>query len=148
MTEEKKEEIIKKYCTVCGIENNADSEYCNRCGALLSPETAEKKVDESKIIPRTVELVLGILGGIFGIIGGIVILSVGLYSSTILGYGISAIIASIIGMIGASLVVKYPLRGGIILIISGVWLLLSYSAYNLFGTVLLIAAGLLAIIRK
>ena len=148
MSEEKKEEIIKKYCAVCGAENSADSAYCNRCGALLSSETVDSNIDESKIIPRTIELVLGILGGIFGLIGGIITLSVELFLSISLGYGVSAIIASTVGIIGAALVVKYPLRGGIVLIISGVWLFISYSSYGLFGTLLFIAAGLLAIIRK
>jgi zinc-ribbon domain len=148
MAEEKKEEIIKNYCTVCGTENNTDSAYCNRCGALLSPETADSKINESKIIPRTIELVLGILGGIFGLIGGIVTLSVELSSSIALSYGISALIASIVGIIGAVVVVKYPLRGGIVLIVSGVWLFISNSAYGDFGTFLFVLAGLLAIIRK
>jgi len=57
-------------------------------------------------------------------------------------------VASIIGIMGAVLVLNNPKRGGIILIISAIWLLISNQVYGVIGTVLLGIAGLLAVFRK
>jgi hypothetical protein len=86
-------------------------------------------------------LVLGILGGVFGLGGGI-------FASNIVGLGVSALFASIVGIGGAAYVLKNAKLGGIILIISAIWLFISIYLFGLPGAVFLGLAGLLAIFRK
>ncbi len=97
---------------------------------------------------RTIEIVLGILGGIFGLLGGIIAVLFSVFASDILSLGISAIIASIVGIIGAVYVLRNAKIGGIILLISALWLLISISLFGVLGAVLLGIGGLLAIFRK
>ena len=109
-------------------------------------ETSEfKKVEPTS---RTIELVLGILGGIFGLLGGIFAVMFGIFASEITGLGISAILASIVGIAGAVYVLKNPKWGGIILVISAIWLLISISLFGVLGAVLLGIGGILALVRK
>ncbi|RJS49340.1 MAG: hypothetical protein CIT03_03630 [Methanobacterium sp.] len=98
---------------------------------------------------RTIELVLGIVGGIFGLLGGIFAVIFGsLASADIVILGISAILASIVGIVAAVYVTKNPKAGGIILIISAIWLLISISLFGLLGSILIGIGGILAILRK
>jgi len=91
---------------------------------------------------RTLELALGIVGGIFGLLGGIFALIF------IPELGFSAILASVIGIFGAIYVTKNSKWGGIILVISSIWLLISISYFGVLGFILLIIAGLVAMFRK
>ncbi|MGZ4857406.1 MAG: hypothetical protein ACXVZU_03460 [Methanobacteriaceae archaeon] len=145
MSESKKEENIKSYCAECGAEKRSDSAYCDRCEILLNPKTTNSKYDESKIISRTIELVLGIWGGSLGLVGGIFTVTV---SSSSFVLGVSAIIASTVGIVGAILVINNPKPGGVVLIISAIWLIISNPIFGVPGTILLVIAGLLAVIRK
>ena len=56
-------------------------------------ETVEKS--------RTLELVLGIIGGVFGLLGGLAALVFSVFATDILWLGISAILASILGIVGS-----------------------------------------------
>ncbi len=97
---------------------------------------------------RTLEVVLGVLGGVFGLLGGVFALIFSAFESSIFGLGVSAVLASIVGLVGAVYVTQNPKIGGIILIISAIWLLISISAFGVIGAVLLGIAGLAALIRK
>lgn len=97
---------------------------------------------------RTLEIVLGILGGVFGLLGGVVALIFSAFAPDIFALGVSAILASIVGLVGAVYVTQNAKYGGIILIISAIWLLISISAFGVLGAVLLGIAGLSALIRK
>ena len=129
------------YCQKCGTEN-ADSEmFCKKCGA-------SSKTVELKKTSRTVELVLGIIGGIFGLLGGVFALMFSAFAPSVGSLGVSAVLASIVGIVGAAYVMQNPKWGGIILIVSAVWLLISISLFGVLGAVLLGLAGLLAVLRK
>lgn len=91
---------------------------------------------------RTIELTLGIVGGIFGLFGGIFAL---LFIPEL---GLSAILASVLGIVSAIYVTRNGKWGGIILIISSIWLLISISFFGVLGFILLLIAGLVAIFRK
>lgn len=91
---------------------------------------------------RTIELVLGIVGGIFGLLGGIFAL---LFIPEL---GLSAILASVVGIVGAVYITRNAKWGGIILIISSIWLLISISFFGVLGFILLLIAGFVAIFRK
>ena len=55
------------YCQKCGTENTDSKMFCKKC-------SASSKTVELKKTSRTVKLVLGIIGGIFDILGGILAL--------------------------------------------------------------------------
>ena len=61
---------------------------------------------------------------------------------------IKQILAFIVGIVGSVYVKNNAKSGGIILIVSAIWLLISISAYGILGAVLLGIGGLLALIRK
>ena len=142
-------------CPECGKENKADSKFCDNCGAPLNKSPSQTKESVVKI-SRTIEMVLGILGGVFGLIGAIIAFFIGSLgsafavtgSSDVTVLGASAFLASIVGIVGAVYVTKDPKIGGIILIISAIWLLISISVFGVLGAVLLGIAGLIALIRK
>lgn len=111
---------------------------------------------EVKNIARTAELVLGILGGIFGLGGAIIALSIGGIGGAlgaegaglISGLGWLAIVASVIGIVGAALVnSKTRLAGGLMLL-AAVLGLIAISFFYLIATILLGIAGILALVRK
>jgi hypothetical protein len=129
------------YCEKCGTENMDGSNFCKKCG------DSDKTV-EFKKTSRTVELVLGIIGGIFGLLGGVFALMFSAFAPSVGGLGISAVLASIVGIVGAAYVMQNAKWGGIILILSSVWLLISISLFGVLGAVLFGLAGLLAVIRK
>ena len=88
------------------------------------------------------------MGGIFGLIGGVFALMFSAFAPSVGSLGISAVLASIVGIIAAAYVMQNAKWGGIILILSAVWLLISISLFGVLGAVLLGLAGLLAILRK
>ena len=129
------------YCQKCGTGNNDDTNVCKNCGEVTN-------IIELKKTSRTVELILGIIGGIFGLIGGVFALMFSAFEPSVGSLGISAVLASIVGIIAAAYVMQNAKWGGIILILSAIWLLISISLFGVLGAILLGLAGLLAIIRK
>jgi hypothetical protein len=123
----------------CGTENKDDVTVCVKCNHEL------KNV---KKLSRTPELIMGIIGGIFGLIGGLIALLVSSFAPDIAILGISAILASIAGIIGTVFITKNPKWGGVILIISAIWLLISISLFGIIGSVMFGIAGLSGIFRK
>jgi len=97
---------------------------------------------------RTIEIVLGILGGVFGLLGGIFAILFSTFDASVGGLGISAVLASIVGLIGAVYVTQNPKIAGIILLISAIWLVISISVFGILGAVILAIAGLLALMRS
>ncbi len=104
-------------------------------------ETGNVEIPQEKP-SRMIEIALGITGGIFGLIGGVI----GLIFVPELG--VSAIMASILGIVAAIFVTKNAKWGGIILVISSIWLLISISLFGVLGFILLLIAGLVTIFRK
>jgi ribosomal protein L40E len=129
------------YCQKCGTENVDSATFCKKCGEVTNTV-------ELKKTSRTVELVLGIIGGIFGLLGGVFALMFSAFAPSVGGLGVSAVLASIVGIVGAAYVMQNAKWGGIILIVSAVWLLISISAFGVPGAVLLGLGGLLAVVRK
>ena len=93
-------------------------------------EEVKEKPEMMKTIKpsRTLELVLGIIGGFFGLLGGIAAVMIGSFGeafnfagySDVMIQGTIAIIVSIIGVIGAVMVRNKPQMGGIIMMLSGI----------------------------
>ena len=105
---------------------------------------------------RTFEFVLGLIGGIFGFFGALIALMFGGIgsalggegASTIIGLGWLAILFSIIGIVGAALVKSKTKVGGWMMIISAVGGVISVSFAYALSFILLIIAGLMAVIKK
>ncbi|CAM3119773.1 DUF4064 domain-containing protein [Lactiplantibacillus plajomi] len=100
---------------------------------------------------RTAELVLGIIGGIFGMIGGFLALTIGSIGSAfgasgageVNGLGIACILVSALAIVFAALINRNHVLMGWFIIICGVlnFILVSYFGI-LSGLLILIAGGL------
>ena len=117
-----------------------------KCIAILKGELLMK---------RTTEFVLGLIGGIFGIISGVMALMMGSIGSAIgsgsggLGtLGGWAIILSVLGIVGACIVSSKAKMGGWFMAIAAVGGTISVSMFYILPGILLIIAGLMALIRK
>ncbi|MEN4017576.1 MAG: DUF4064 domain-containing protein [Methanobacterium sp.] len=105
---------------------------------------------------RTLELVLGIMGGFFGLLGGIGAVMIGSFGEAfnVAGYsdimisGTIAIIVSITGVIGAVMVKNKPQTGGIIMILSAIIGFICIFVFYILGGFFLALGGVLALVRK
>ena len=89
-----------KFCVSRGTENEDDAVFCTKCGYNFNEES--KTPMPTTETSRTMGLVLGIIGAIFGLIGGVFAIILSAFGgSEILALGISAIIASIVGIVGS-----------------------------------------------
>ena len=100
------------------------------------------------------EFVLGLLGGIFGFIPSVLALGIGSLAAgfgggiQIAGMGLLAILASIMGIVGAAVSGGNPKVGGVLMIISAVLGLIGVSFFYLLSAVLLFVGGIMALIKK
>ena len=103
---------------------------------------------------RTAEMILGIIGGIFGIIAGLVVFfpygyEYGWGFEYLYGLvGALAIIFSIIGIVGAAIVESKTKISGVLMIVAAVLGLISVFVFYVLPAILLGIAGILALLRK
>jgi hypothetical protein len=106
---------------------------------------------------RTAEMVLGIIGGIFGIIIGLAEGAIGglgealnIHGATNLyGLAVLTIIASIIGIVGAALVGSKPrISGAVMLVAVVLGLIGGVVFFYILPAILLGIAGILALVRR
>jgi hypothetical protein len=71
-----------------------------------------------------------------------------MWSSDIFMLGVSAISASVMGIVCAVVVRENHIIGGMGLLVCAVWLIISISAYGVIGSVLFGIGGLIALLRK
>jgi len=102
---------------------------------------------------RTAEFALGLIGGILGIVVAHGFFFLGAFISafggpaTVLAWGIGGIIFSVIGLIGAAFAKSHLGPGGVTMLVSGILGL--FVALGLWiGALLLLVAGIIALIRK
>lgn len=107
-------------------------------------------------ISRTTEFVLGLIGGIFGILSGIVALLIGGIggavgasgATSVVGLAMVAMLLSILGIVGSAIVKGNAKLGGIFMTVSAIGGTICISAFYILPGILLIVAGLMALIRK
>lgn len=105
---------------------------------------------------QIVALILGILGGLFGIGSGLVVIGFGGLEGAlalegageVIGRGIGAIILSIIGMIGAGIVGNNPKVSGILMLLSAIIGFLIIFPFYIPATALFLAGGILALVSR
>jgi|SRR4051812_40212200 hypothetical protein len=105
---------------------------------------------------RTTEFVLGLIGGIFGFFGAFFALMMGgldaAFSSTgtsdISALGWSAVILSIIGILGSVVVKSKAKLGGCLMIVSAIGGVISISMFYILPAILLLIGGLMGLIKK
>ncbi|MBD1379149.1 DUF4064 domain-containing protein [Metabacillus arenae] len=103
---------------------------------------------------RTTEFVLGLIGGIFGLIGAVMAILIGAVdeaftgSMEISGLGWSAVLFSIVGIIGSIVVKRKPKLGGTFMTVAGLGGTISIFIFYILPGVLLIIGGLMGLIKK
>ncbi|MDD1758927.1 MAG: hypothetical protein LUQ22_09385 [Methanotrichaceae archaeon] len=99
---------------------------------------------------RNAELTLGIVGGLFGILVGILktffggIVSIIGFGGTVAFLGMGTILLGIIGLIGGALVSYNRKAGGALMLMAGVLGFITASYFWIIAGLLLIAGGVLA----
>ncbi len=104
---------------------------------------------------RTAEFTLGLIGGILGIIFGFVALTVGGVGSAfnaggageVIGLAWAAILLSAAAIVGAAIVHRHPKFAGTLLTGSAIGGVISISMFYIVPFILLIIAGLMALLR-
>lgn len=103
---------------------------------------------------RTTEMILGILSGIIGFGGAFFALFIGVAdeavngSSEVSGLAIAAFVFSILAIVGGVWVKFNAKIGGWMMIVSGIGGTISISLFFLLPLVLLLAGGIMALVRK
>lgn len=105
---------------------------------------------------RLAALILGIIGGVFGLGGAACAVGVGAVGSafgaeggkTVLGLGVAAFPLAVAGLVGGAIAMVKPLAAGIILVVSGIGIIIAISAGGAVPGVLLIIGGIFALVGR
>jgi hypothetical protein len=105
---------------------------------------------------RTASLVLGIIGGVFGIIAGLLAMTIGgagaafeaADAGTIVGLGFAAVFIGIVGIVGGALAPRYPKAAAILQLVSGVLGFIAVSLFWIFSGILLLIGALMAFLGR
>jgi len=105
---------------------------------------------EVQVTSRTGELVLGIIGGIFALIGATaaLFLGAGFNVDSAMGGGLVSILFSVIAIIAVIFISKNPKIVSIVLIISALVIFITTGLFGFLGAILILVAGILGLIRK
>lgn len=104
----------------------------------------------------TASLVLGIVGGVFGILAGLLAMMVGGIGSafeaegsgSVVGLGFAAIMLGVLGIIGGALSNRSPGTASILQIIAAIGGFIAVSLFWVLSGVLLIAGGVMAFLAR
>jgi hypothetical protein len=105
---------------------------------------------------RVAALILGIVGGVFGIISGLLALGLGGFgsafgaqgASTIVGLGWSALVFCFVGFLGAGLAMARPKFGGLLLLVAAVGFTISISWFAIVSGPLFFIAAIFAFFAR
>ena len=165
------------YCSECGKEIANNSKFCPKCGKEIKNEESKENIIQTKARPidrkkysrvslhrghlrqenndsnimKIIALVIGIIGGIFGIMVGNQVMAFGSGleifeiegSETLVSLGLQSIIFAIIGLIGGLFSISRPGIASILMALASILGLIFLSFTNLpsilFGTASLLA---------
>jgi hypothetical protein len=103
---------------------------------------------------RTAELVLGIIGGVFGFFASIFAMTIGGIASAFGGgnqvilLGLSAMLFSIVGLVGGCITKGKKKIGGWMMIGSAIGGTISISGFFILPGLLFLIGGIMALVRK
>lgn len=105
---------------------------------------------------RVAEMILGIMGSIFGMLGGLFAIMVGSIgnefeasdSGQVFGLGIAVILTCIITLILSCIINKKRVLMGVLLVIGGLLNFIFIGFFGILSGILILVAGILALIRK
>jgi hypothetical protein len=105
---------------------------------------------------RTGALVLGIIGGLFGIISAVITLFVGGIggavgaegAGTVVGLGWAALFFSLLGLVGAAPSLAKPVLAAVIMAITAIAIAISISLFAVIATPMLLIAALSAFLGR
>jgi hypothetical protein len=105
---------------------------------------------------RTGALVLGIIGGIFGIISAALAFVVGGMADfvdaegaeTVVGLGWSALFFCLVGLVGAGLAIVRPVVAAVLMLISAIGVTISISLFAVIAAPLFLVGALLAFLGR
>ena len=105
---------------------------------------------------RTGALVLGLIGGLFGIISAVIALVVGGVggavvaegAGTVVGLGWSALFFSLLGLVGAALSLAKPVIAAVLMAVAAIAIAISISLFAVIATPMLLIAALLAFLGR
>jgi zinc-ribbon domain len=168
-----------KFCRSCGAAIPQESQFCLKCGAsLTSTPTAERQIEDfpqsqqqeaptreiysTHYYPQQAppsgglgpSFWLGLVGGFFGILGGIVAFAVGSLSysystgdSQLYWLGGGAFLFSVMAIVGG-VYDKRPKVGGTLMIVAAVGILISISWFGILSCILFLVGGILIFARS
>lgn len=138
------------YCNYCGKNIKDEVKFCPECGMAIQKMQLEGSVSPGNM-NRTLEFVLGLIGGILGVVSAVLVLfnKLDLFTadSGLGSFGIAALLFSLIGIIGAVMVSISGKLGGIIMILSSVFGILSIFLGYIISGILLLIAGIISVIK-
>ena len=149
--EEKK---TMKNCPYCAEEILFDAIKCKHCGELLGDSRNKETLKNAD--KRTLEFILGLIGGILGILVAYFVLFFGNVGETfdliafgdIKKLGMTTLLFSIYGIIGAVIVRFNGKQGGWIMVTSAVGGVISSSLFYLIPGILLLIPGVMGIRKR
>jgi hypothetical protein len=105
---------------------------------------------------QTASLVLGITGGVFGILAGLLAMMVGGIGSafeaegagSIAGLGFAAILLGVLGIIGGALSHRSPGKASLLQALAGVFGFIAVSLFWVLAGVLLLVGALIAFLAR
>ena len=141
---EKINEDDSKKCPNCSTLNDAKASFCNSCGYNFTNSLESKDNN----ISRTPELILGILAAVLGFFVSFIALFFSAFSESAAWVFVSLVFFSILGIVSTIFVKKYNDLGGIGMLVSGIFLLITGGTLGIISSILYIIGGLLALFRK
>jgi hypothetical protein len=166
-------------CDECGYVNVQRRSICKRCRAPLEGAWPEANSPALQYDPRYAQppafyasprveqprggggsriaaLVLGVVGGIFGIFAALFALSLGGIGGAfgmkdaafISDLGMSAMVFCLLGFLGAGLALPKPVVGGVLLLIAAIGFMISVSWFAIVTTPMFLLAAMLAFMGR
>lgn len=122
----------------------------------MSEKVELVEVKPKSTTSRVAEMVLGIIGGVFGMIAGVTALFVGGLGealeegtgSGVAGLGLACILVSILALVLSCMINKNRVLFGWLIIICGILNIIFVSAFGILSGIIIAVSGIIALSRK
>lgn len=139
------------FCNNCGTKLPDDARHCPNCGKEIGASIKSTKVNDEKKMRCLPSFILGLIGSIFGMMGG--------FCTTLCSFGSSSnnafffiFVGSVVGLIGACLCLSKAKVGSVLETVAA--LMIIYRAYfkggsdlmTVFALLLLLFGGIIGLV--